>query len=138
MASSVGVTRPIVQALFVASCLLSIVSWYTTQQGMALYLSTWFSLLASLGMQSALVFVAWLIGFTKSKRGLLIAVYVITAAVSISFSYVSLYTWFSARERPMQVERKLYDKLTTPPTAPARCWPPPSPKSRGTSPRSTR
>lgn len=111
MASSVGVTRPIVQALFVASCLLSIVSWYTTQQGMALYLSTWFSLLASLGMQSALVFVAWLIGFTKSKRGLLIAVYVITAAVSISFSYVSLYTWFSARERPMQVERKLYDKL---------------------------
>ena len=38
-------------------------------------------------------------------------VYVITATVSIAFSYVSLFTWFSARERPMQVERKLYDTL---------------------------
>src|SRR5690348_14506357 len=111
VASSAGVTRPIVKSLFVASCLLSIVSWYTTQQGMALYLSTWFSLLASLGIQTALVFVAWLIGFTKTKRTLLACVYVITALVSISFSYVSLYTWFSARERPMAVERKLYDKL---------------------------
>ena len=27
-------------------------------------------------------------------------VYAITATVSIAFSYVSLYTWFSARERP--------------------------------------
>lgn len=111
VASSAGVTRPIVKSLFVASCLLSIVSWYTTQQGMALYLSTWFSLLASLGIQTALVFVAWLIGFTKAKRALLICVYVITALVSISFSYVSLFTWFSARERPMAVERKLYDQL---------------------------
>lgn len=109
--SSVSVTRPMVKSLFVASCLLSIVSWYTTQQGMALYLSTWFSLLASIGIQTALVFVAWLIGFSKAKRGLLIAVYAITALVSISFSYVSLYTWFSSRERPMQVERKLYDQL---------------------------
>jgi hypothetical protein len=31
--------------------------------------------------------------------------------VSIAFSYVSLYTWFSARERPAAVERKLYDEL---------------------------
>jgi len=111
LVSSARVTRPMVKSLFVASCLLSIVSWYTTQQGMALYLSTWFSLLASLGIQIALVLVAWLIGFTKSKRALLTAVYAITATVSIAFSYVSLFTWFSARERPMQVERKLYDKL---------------------------
>ena len=34
-----------------------------------------------------------------------------TAAISISFSYVSLYTWFSSRERPATVERKLYDVL---------------------------
>jgi hypothetical protein len=109
--SAVDVTRPMVKALFVASCLLSIVSWYTTQEGMALYLSRWFALLASLGVQSALVFVAWLIGFSRAKKGLLIAVYVVTAVVSIAFSYVSLYTWFSARERPMTIERKLYDAL---------------------------
>ncbi|HWB97822.1 MAG TPA: hypothetical protein VG672_14005 [Bryobacteraceae bacterium] len=109
--STAGVTRPIVQALFVASCLLSVVSWYTTWRGMALYLSAWFSVLASLGVQSALVCVAWLIGFTRARRALLVTVYVITAAVSIAFSYVSLYTWFSSRERPMQVERKLYDTL---------------------------
>src|SRR5437667_4273271 len=103
--------RPIVAGLFLSSCLLSIVSWYTTQQGMALYLSAWFSLLASLGVQSALVLVAWLIGFNRTNRALLIAVYVVTAAISISFSYVSLYTWFSSRERPATVERKLYDVL---------------------------
>jgi hypothetical protein len=38
-------------------------------------------------------------------------VYALTATVSIAFSYVSLYTWFSARERPAAVERKLYDEL---------------------------
>src|SRR3954451_15551438 len=90
--------RPLVAGLFVSSCLLSIVSWYTTQQGMALYLSPWFSLLASLGVQSSLVLVAWLIGFNRSRQVLLLAVYAITALVSIAFSYVSLYTWFSARE----------------------------------------
>src|SRR6266436_2244445 len=106
-----GESRLIVKALFLSSCLLSIVSWYTTQQGMALYLSAWFSFVASLGVQSALVLVAWLIGFTKTNRALLIAVYAVTAAISISFSYVSLYTWFSSRERPATVERKLYDVL---------------------------
>ena len=108
-----SVSRPMVKALFVASCLLSIVSWYTTQQGMALYLSPWFALLASLGVQSALLLVAWLIGFTKTKRTLLVAVYAITAIVSIAFSYASLYTWFSARERPATVERRLYDALNS-------------------------
>src|SRR5438552_13695722 len=92
--------RPIVAGLFLSSCLLSIVSWYTTEQGMALYLSTWFALLASLGVQSALVLTAWLIGFTRSRRALLVTVYAITAVVSVAFSYVSLYTWFAAREKP--------------------------------------
>lgn len=109
--STTNVSRPLVKALFVSSCLLSIVSWYTTQQGMALYLAPWFALLASLGVQSALLLVAWLIGFTKEKRALLIAVYAITGVVSIAFSYVSLYTWFSARDRPAAVQRKLYDRL---------------------------
>src|ERR1700722_6894249 len=89
-----SLAKPLVGGLFLSSCLLSAVSWYTTQQGMALYLSPWFSLLASFGVQSALVLVAWLVGFTRSNRVLLIAVYAITAAVSISFSYGSLYTWF--------------------------------------------
>jgi hypothetical protein len=102
-----------VKGLFVTTCLLSVVSWYTTEQGMALYLSVWFALIASLGVQGALVFVAWLIGLTKSRRALLGAVYAITATVSIAFSYVSLYTWFSARERPATVERKLYDELNS-------------------------
>jgi hypothetical protein len=108
---SPDLTRPMVKALFVATCLLSIVSWYTTEQGMALYLSAWFAVIASLGVQGALVCVAWLIGLTRSRRGLLSAVYAITATISIAFSYVSLYTWFSARERPAAVERKLYDEL---------------------------
>jgi len=121
--NSDSVSRPMVQALFVASCLLSIVSWYTTFEGMRLYLSVWFSVLASIGLQTALVLVAWLIGFNTSlgssssitrqagRRVLLIGVYIVTAIVSIAFSYTSLYTWFSARERPASIERKLYDAL---------------------------
>jgi hypothetical protein len=105
-----------VQALFVASCFLSVVSWYTTFEGMHLYLSIWFSILASLGIQTALVLVAWLIGFSSSlrhhgRRPMLIGVYIVTALVSIAFSYTSLFTWFSARERPATIERKLYDEL---------------------------
>jgi hypothetical protein len=110
--SDAAVSRPLVVSLFVSSCLLSIVSWYTTQQGMALYLSPWLALLASLGVQSALVMVAWLVGVTRRGRGLLLAVYAITAVVSVAFSYVSLHTWFAARERPAEIERRLYDELT--------------------------
>ena len=110
------INRPMVQGLFVASCLLSVVSWYTTFEGMRLYLSVWFSVLASIGLQTALVLVAWLIGFSSSsrqlgRRSLLIGVYIVTAIVSIAFSYTSLYTWFSTRERPATIERKLYDAL---------------------------
>jgi len=110
-AGQTEVSRPLVACLFVSSVLLSVVSWYTTQQGMALYLSSWFSFLASLGVQSALVLVAWLVGVTESRRGLLIAVYTVTAVVSIAFSYVSLHTWFASRERPATIERALYDEL---------------------------
>jgi len=110
-AGQAAVSRPLVACLFVSSVLLSVVSWYTTQQGMALYLSPWFSFLASLGVQSALVLVAWLVGVTESRRGLLVAVYAVTAAVSIAFSYVSLHTWFASRERPATIERALYDEL---------------------------
>jgi hypothetical protein len=112
-----AINRPMVQGLFVASCLLSVVSWYTTFEGMRLYLSVWFSMLASIGLQTALVLVAWLIGFSSSatrhlgRRSLLIGVYIVTAIVSIAFSYTSLYTWFSARERPAAIERMLYDAL---------------------------
>jgi hypothetical protein len=42
---------------------------------------------------------------------LLIAVYAVTALVSVAFSYVSLFTWFSAQERPAVIERRLYDHL---------------------------
>ncbi len=106
-----ALSRPMVKGLFVATCLLSVVSWYTTWQGMALYLAAWFAVLASLGIQTVLVLVAWLIGFTAAKRALLIAVYIITAIVSIAFSYVSLYTWFSAQSRPAEIQRRLYDAL---------------------------
>ncbi len=106
-----GFTRPLVQTLFLATCLLSVVSYYTTQQGMALYLSPWFATLAALGIQVSLVMVAWLIGFERSRSPLLIGVYVITALVSVAFSYVSLHNWFASRERPAEIQRALYDDL---------------------------
>ncbi len=96
---------------FIASCLLATVSWYTTEQGMGMYLSGWLSVFASVGVQSALVFVAWRLGITKSKRGVLLAVFGITAMISGSFSYVNLYTWFSVRERPAVAQRELYDAI---------------------------
>jgi hypothetical protein len=111
--SARAIGRPLVAGLFLSSCLLSLVSWYTTEQGMALYLSPWFALVASLGVQSALVLVAWLVGVSEARRGVLTSVYLITACVSIAFSYASLYRWFAGRERPAQVERRLYDALTS-------------------------
>ncbi|MBI2688743.1 MAG: hypothetical protein HYX27_20770 [Acidobacteria bacterium] len=103
---------PLISGLFVASAMLAVVSWYTTFEGMSLYLSKWFALLASLGVQMALLFVAWLIGFSRTRRVPLYVVYGITAVVSVAFSYVSLYRWFSERERPAQVRRQLYDRLS--------------------------
>src|SRR5512143_3744454 len=90
-AGQAAVRRPLVVSLFLSSCLLSVVSWYTTQQGMALYLSPWFSLLASLGVQSALVMVAWLIGVPRPGRALPTPVSPITAVLSLGLPYVSLH-----------------------------------------------
>lgn len=101
-----------IRGLFVASVLLSIVSWYTTYEGMALYLSRWFALLASLGVQGALLFTAWLLGQHRGRRQQILVVYAVTALVSVAFSYVSLYTWFAQRERPAIVQRQLFDQLT--------------------------
>jgi hypothetical protein len=98
---------------FIASCLLATVSWYTTEQGMSLYLSTWLALFASIGVQSALVFVAWRLGITKTKRGVLIVVYAITATISVAFSYANHYKWFSAKERPVEVQRELFEAINT-------------------------
>jgi len=53
-----------------------------------------------------------LVGVSEGRRGLLVAVYAVTAVISIAFSYVSLYTWFAARERPAVVQRRLYDALS--------------------------
>ena len=89
-------------------------SFYTTREGMSLYLSPWFSVLAALGVQLALVLVAWLFGSTRDgRRGVLVGVYVITAVISIAFSYVSLNTWFAERERPALAQRALYDELSS-------------------------
>ena len=112
-ASDSSPSRPVVAGLFVASCLLALVSWYTTFEGMRLYLNAWFALLASAGIQVSLVLVAWRVGFGRARRALLMAVYAVTACVSIAFSYVSLYTWFAERERPAEIQRGLYDKIST-------------------------
>ncbi len=110
--SSSGVTKPLAQALFWISCLLSVVSFYTTREVMALYLSPWFSFLAALGVQLALVIVAWLFGAVREgRRAVLVGVYVMTAVISIAFSYVTLNTWFAERERPAMAQRTLYDEL---------------------------
>jgi len=66
-----------------------------------------------LGVQTALVIVAWLVGFSRTRRALLIVVYAVTAVVSIAFSYVQPLYWFSVRERPALVERQLYDTLNS-------------------------
>lgn len=105
-------SKAMAQTLFWTSCLLSVVSFYTTQQGMALYLSPWFSYLAALGVQVSLVVVAWLFGASREgRRGMMVGVYAITAVISIAFSYVSLNTWFGERERPALMQRALYDEL---------------------------
>ncbi len=141
---SAGLTRPMVKALFVASCLLAIVSWYTTFEGMRLYLSIWFSALASIGVQTALVMVAWLIGFSSpsrdtARRSMLIGVYAITAIISIAFSYTSLYTWFSARERPGHHRAQASTTRWPIPPARPRSWSRRvSPSSRSTWSRSRR
>jgi hypothetical protein len=100
-----------IRGLFIASVLLSIVSWYTTFEGMTLYLSRWFALLASVGVQTAMLFTAWLLTRHRHRRNQILAVYAITAVVSVAFSYVSLYSWFAQRERPAMVQRELFDRL---------------------------
>jgi hypothetical protein len=119
-------TRSMVKALFVTTCLLSIVSWYTTEQGMALYLSVWFAVIASLGVQGALVFVAWLIGLVKSRRALLGAVYAITACIPGS----------QRASAPRQSSASCTTSSASRWERPRNCWQRPRPKRKSTSWRS--
>lgn len=100
---------PNLSLLYFATALIALVSLYTTFEGMNLFLRTDMALVASSGVQISLYAVAWSIRLAKRYILGLLVIYILTAIVSIGFSYINFYNTFSREIKPFEIRRAAFD-----------------------------
>ncbi len=72
--------------------LISVLSFFTTYQGLAIFLDTPLALVGSLGIQTAMLGIAWSLMRLKSHRFTYVAVFSVVATFSVFFSYANFNT----------------------------------------------
>lgn len=75
--------------IYFGTLLLSILSFFTTYFGMSILLDKPLALVGSLGLQIAMLGIAWNMMKIKENRGTYVAVFLAAAAFSITFSYAN-------------------------------------------------
>jgi hypothetical protein len=97
-----------------ASFVAAAVSLMTTGMGLRRYLSVVLAWPLALAVQAGLFGLAWLIAVgRRNLRPLVIAIYLVTMPFSVVFSYVMLQSEFTAKIKPQEARRALYDELRT-------------------------
>ncbi len=93
--------------IYIGTFLISLLSFFTTYQGLAIFLDKPLALLGSLGLQTAMLGIAWNLMRLRDNRAAYILVFSITAMFSIFFSYVNFSTGLKSSTR-MQEARDAY------------------------------
>ena len=99
--------------IYLGTLLLSILSFFTTLYGLAIIVSMPLALLGSLGLQTAMLGIAWNLIRIQEKRGTYLSVFAIAASFSIFFSYANFDISLKAETRPYTV-RKAYNEDVRP------------------------
>ena len=85
--------------IYTGTAMLSVLSFFTTFYGMAIFLDESLALIGSLGLQVALLGVAWNLISAREKRGAYVTVFAIAATFSIFFSYANFDSTLKAQTR---------------------------------------
>lgn len=87
--------------------LISVLSFFTTYQGLTIFLDTPLAIVGSLGIQTAMLGIAWNLMRLKSHRLTYVAVFSVVAVFSIFFSYANFNSRLKANTRA-QAARAAY------------------------------
>jgi len=95
--------------IYLGTLLISILSFFTTFKGLNIILSWELALLGSLGLQTAMLGIAWNLIKIKENRGSYVLAFSIAAVFSIFFSYANFDTNLKANTRPREVRNSYYE-----------------------------
>ncbi len=93
--------------IYVGTFMISLLSFFTTYQGLSIFLELPLALLGSLGLQTAMLGIAWNLMRQKENRFAYVAVFSVAALFSIFFSYVNFNSSLKGNTRA-QVARENY------------------------------
>jgi len=99
--------------IYLGTLLISILSFFTTLKGLNIILSWELALLGSLGLQTAMLGIAWNLIKIKENRGSYVMAFLIAAVFSIFFSYANFDTNLKANTRPREVRNSYYENAKT-------------------------
>lgn len=94
--------RPTAAMVYTGTFLLSVLSFFTTYYGLTIILPSSLALIGSLGLQSAMLGIAWNLMKVKSNRTPYLVVFSLAAAFSIFFSYANFNSGLKAHTRAEQ------------------------------------
>jgi hypothetical protein len=83
--------------------LVSVLSFITTYQGLCIFLDKWLAAIGSLGLQTAMLGIAWNLMRFRVNRLMYTAVFMMVACFSIFFSYVNFNTRLKGSVRSEEV-----------------------------------
>ncbi len=95
--------------IYIGTFLVSVLSFFTTYMGLAIFLDNWLALLGSLGLQTALLGIAWNLMHMRKSRMTYAVVFGMVAVFSMFFSYVNFNTRLKGELRTQEARAEYAD-----------------------------
>ena len=102
MKESSNATRYTSILIYIGTFLISTLSFFTTYYGLAVFLDKQLALLGSLGLQTAMLGIAWNLMRLRENRAAYVMVFSVAAMFSIFFSYVNFNTGLKGNTRAFE------------------------------------
>ena len=102
MKQSSKITRYTSILIYIGTFLISLLSFFTAYYGLALFLDKPLALLGSLGLQTAMLGIAWNLMRLRENRAAYVIVFSVAAMFSIFFSYVNFNTGLKGNTRAFE------------------------------------
>lgn len=106
-----NLSRTTMVMIYMGTLLISILSFFTTFRGMSIILSWELALLGSLGLQTAMLGIAWNLIKIKDNRASYVMAFLTAAVFSIFFSFASFDTNLKANTRPIEARHSYYEAV---------------------------
>jgi hypothetical protein len=104
-----NVSKVTMLMIYLGTLLISILSFFTTYRGMNIILSWELALLGSLGLQTAMLGIAWNLIKIKDNRASYVMAFSAAALFSVFFSYANFDTNLKANTRPIEARNSYYE-----------------------------